>query len=1072
MILGTATHFSQGWNTSMLRSAAAIGATSIRDSISWATIETAPGVYDFSDPRVAYVQKALDQGLDVTLVFSSTHPLYDGGTTPNSATGVAAYAKFIAAAVQHFQGVSAIEIGNEFNSNDFVSGVVQRDSYSLRDEHYMDILSAVSGAVSTMFPEVKILGGATHSIPIGYLTELFNKGALNLIDGITIHPYTSTPEQLADQLDLLNTATGDHKTPIYVTEFGQHFKNLADAPAYLLKMTAVMAAAEVVSADWYALQEQKWFPNMELVDRTGAATPAGKSFAFIQDNLLKFGTPTEISTDSATYSYLFGQNTLVIWGEEQTVKFTAPTTFYRATGEIIENFDGKIHFNDPIIAISEKPIVAGKTFFSTGTGIVADSLHDFDVTNAKGSAAGFEGPWSYYHLSGTGVFTPLYTMTGGSRADDPWTPYIGTESLRPLRLDAASVNPVDFSNGTSLAAKYAIVERFTAQKADHLSITGHWNVSDKSADGVDLAILLNGKAIYGTTIYNPQNGNILDLTLDHISVAAGDTIDFVLGTNKSSVGGDLTERRIIIRSEGNSVEGTAGNDVIAPSSSVTGRAPVTALNDMLFGFAGNDRLDGGAGADWMYGGGGNDTYTVDNVLDRAIEIRADGRDEGGIDQVNASISFTVERDVENLTLTGVTDINGTGNDLANTIRGNAGANILNGNDGADKLYGVEGNDMLSGGVGNDMLDGGIGADIMRGDAGNDTYVVDDLSDRVIEANTSGVDQGGIDLVNSSVSFTLGAFIENLALTGAGTINGTGNGLTNKITGTSGANILSGLDGNDILIGGDGDDELHGDAGADNLSGGSGSDMLFGGSGNDNLDGGAGIEKLYGGSGDDKYYVDESQDQVIETRTDGSDEGGIDAVISTASFKLGNFLEMLTLTGSAAINGGGNDLDNAISGNTEANNLLGGGGNDTLSGGAGNDVLVGGAGKDVLYGGLGADHFVFGPVIASSVDTIKDFSIAHADKVGLYAGDYGLSIGNGLADNGSLASDWFHQISGARANQGTTNHGEFLFNVTTRTLMWDADGAGEVAGTTIAAFNAGVILTDSNISILLHDFIII
>ena len=127
---------------------------------------------------------------------------------------------------------------------------------------------------------------------------------------------------------------------------------------------------------------------------------------------------------------------------------------------------------------------------------------------------------------------------------------------------------------------------------------------------------------------------------------------------------------------------------------------------------------------------------------------------------------------------------------------------------------------------------------------------------------------------------------------------------------------------------------------------------------------------------------------------------------------------------------------------------------------------------MLYGGLGADYFVFSSAIASSMDTVKDFSTAHADKVGLYAGDYGLSIGNGLADDGSLASDWFHQISGARANQGTTNHGEFLFNVTTRTLMWDADGAGGKAGMAIAAFNAGVVLTGNTIHMLSHDFILI
>ncbi|CAO4167624.1 Asl1-like glycosyl hydrolase catalytic domain-containing protein [Methylorubrum aminovorans] len=1052
MILGTATHFSQGWNTSMMGSAAAIGATAIRDSVSWAKIETTPGFYDFSDPSVAYVRKALDQGLDVTLVFSATNPLYDGGTTPNTSAGLAAYAKFVAATVQHFKGVSAIEIGNEFNGNNFVSGVVQKDSYSLRDDHYMDILNAVARSVSEFFPAVKILGGATHAIPVAYLTELFNKGALDRVDGVTIHPYTSTPEQLSDQLDVLKAAMGVNQTPIYVTEFGQNFKSLAEAPAYLVKMTAVMAAAGVASADWYALQEQKWFPNMELVDRAGVATPAGKAFAFIQNYLLALGTPIKISTDNATYGYLFGRNTLVIWGEDQTIKLTGPTTYYKASGEKIEHFDGKVHFGEPVIAISETPIVAGETFFSTGTGIVADSLHDFDVSNAKGSTAGFEGPWSYFQLSGTGVMTTLYTMPGGARADEPWTPYIGTEGLRPLRVDSTSVNPVDFGNGHSPSARYAVVERFTAKTADELRIAGHWDVSDKSADGADLTILHNGKAIYSTVIYDPLNGNVLDLNLEHIAVSAGDTIDFVLGTNTSNAGGDLTARRITILSEGPlatlpddalppspprteihpgvTLEGTAGNDVLTPLKFVLGRAAITAYDDTLYGRDGEDRLDGGAGADLMYGGGGNDTYTVDNVLDRTIEAAADGADEGGIDLVNASVDFTLERYVEKLTLTGTADINGMGNELVNTIKGNAGANILRGEDGADKLYGGEGSDQLSGSEGNDVLDGGPGADAMFGGHGNDTYTVDDIGDTVDERD----DPTGIDLVKSSVSFALGTHVENLTLTGTAPLDSTGNALANKITGNTAANNLRGGTGDDTLSGGAGADILHGDEGHDILSGGADDDTLYGGAGNDKLDGGTGVDAMHGGAGNDSYVVDDLRDTVDES----DDAFGIDGVSSSVLFKLGGNVENLTLTGTAAVDGYGNALANKIVGNAAANMLSGRAGNDTLSGGAGNDVLTGGAGLDVLTGGAGADTFVFGPPSATSTDKVTDFSSQSGDRLHFQASDFGLSVGHGLNLDGSLSSDYFEMVSG-RSTLASRSHSEFLFNATSKTLFWDADG---------------------------------
>jgi Ca2+-binding RTX toxin-like protein len=88
-------------------------------------------------------------------------------------------------------------------------------------------------------------------------------------------------------------------------------------------------------------------------------------------------------------------------------------------------------------------------------------------------------------------------------------------------------------------------------------------------------------------------------------------------------------------------------------------------------------------------------------------------------------------DVENLTLTGLGSIDGTGNGLANVIAGNESANVLDGDDGNDTLkaaggndtlYGGLGNDVCKGGAGNDTLVGGMGVDILDGGTGADTFV--------------------------------------------------------------------------------------------------------------------------------------------------------------------------------------------------------------------------------------------------------------------------------------------------------------------------------------------------------------
>ncbi|MRX52353.1 calcium-binding protein, partial [Paracoccus sp. S-4012] len=192
------------------------------------------------------------------------------------------------------------------------------------------------------------------------------------------------------------------------------------------------------------------------------------------------------------------------------------------------------------------------------------------------------------------------------------------------------------------------------------------------------------------------------------------------------------------------------------------------------------------GADTLNGGAGDDIYIVDNVGDRVN----DGHD-GGTDLVRASVSYALTANVENLTLTGMGNINGTGNGLANRINGNAG---------------------------NNLLDGGLGADTLNGGAGDDIYIVDNVGDRVNDGHN-----GGTDLVRASVSYALTANVENLTLTGTGNISGTGNGLANRIFGNAGDNTLSGGAGADTLSGGAGDDLLVGGAGQDRLTGGAGAD---------------------------------------------------------------------------------------------------------------------------------------------------------------------------------------------------------------------------------------------------------
>jgi Ca2+-binding RTX toxin-like protein len=444
-----------------------------------------------------------------------------------------------------------------------------------------------------------------------------------------------------------------------------------------------------------------------------------------------------------------------------------------------------------------------------------------------------------------------------------------------------------------------------------LVVTGYTAVTGAANAGADT---LTGNSAADTLVGGAGNDTFI---ISNASSVITDSFTTTNNTISSSVGYTLptnVNTLVLTGATAASGMGNAGADTLTANSAA-------------------DTLAAGTGVASLIGGSGNDVFVVNNTADIVTDTSTTATN-----TLDASASYTLPANVNTLVLTGTAAITGTGNAHTNTLTGNSGA---------------------------DTLVAGAGIATMTGGAGNDTFVVDNTSDVVSDAYSA-----ALNILDSSVSYTLPTNVNTLVLTGTAALSGTGNAHTDAISANGGADTLTAGTGVATMTGGSGSDTFVVNNTADVVTdtsttannalyssvnytlptnvntlvltggtslsgtGNSGADTLTANTGYDTLTAGNGIATLIGGSANDIFVVNNTADIVTDTSTTASN-----TLDSSVNYTLPTNVNTLLLTGTAAIAGTGNAHTNALTANSGADTLTAGTGVATMTGGTGNDTFI-------------------------------------------------------------------------------------------------------------------------------------
>ena len=535
---GVITHFAQGWDPSLAGSISRANVREVRDELYWNQVEPQPDVFSFPPQFDRYMAVLRRNRESPLIILSFENPNYDGGNTPYTDAGIAAFARYAVEVLRRYpHQIGAVEVWNEYNGT-FCKGPATAD----RAENYLKLLRATYAAVKAAHPEVLVVGGATAGVPLPYWDKLLSGGALQCMDALSVHPYRYDlpPEGVERDIDALRELVSRYgkRKPIWVTEIGWVIRGprapgdlSIDATAqaqFLVRACALLLSRDVARTYWYMFRDD---PDavMGLVQNDSAQTPrlAYTAMANLIRQLYGARFVERESTPLDFYSLRFADR------DQKELRILWSLTPRRLTVSGVDkalDMLGNVVASAGTLDVNESPLIV----FGPLRGLPTSTetlLTDSQL--AFGGTQGGDG-W-YYGVSSArdGPFSPTPTFTS-----DDWH-YAWVNGYPYLAITAIDQHP-SVIDGKPVAA----IRRWQSSVDGEIHVTGSFR-SQPAGDGVGVRVLVDGQPRIDEQI---GGGSPIFTTFDFTeTVKRGTVIDFATDPGPATdINSDATVVNVVI----------------------------------------------------------------------------------------------------------------------------------------------------------------------------------------------------------------------------------------------------------------------------------------------------------------------------------------------------------------------------------------------------------------------------------------------------------------------------------------------------------------------------------------------